>query len=93
MLKRTLPVMAALMLAFTASHAVAQSQADQQACEGDVFDLCGDAVPDQDKIVVCLRKHWSKVSKECRHVMATYHKNPGKSERKRSIKGGQEIGN
>lgn len=79
MLKRTLPVIAALTLVFVSNHALAQSQADQQACEGDVYDLCGDAIPDEDKIVVCLRKHWSKVSKECRHVMSTHGKNRGKT--------------
>ena len=77
-MKTMLPVLAALMLVVASSQAIAQSQDDQQACEGDVYDLCGDKIPDQDEIVACLRKKWSKVSKECRHVMASYGKNKKK---------------
>lgn len=80
--KIALPVMAALTLALISSQAIAQSQDDQQACEGDVFNLCGDAIPDQDKIVVCLRRHWSKVSKECRRVMIHYDKTKRKGKRR-----------
>ena len=76
-------VLVASTVAVISSQAVAQSQDDQQACEGDVYALCQDKIPDQDAIVVCLRKHWSKVSKECRHVMATYGKN-----QKHKVRGG-----
>lgn len=77
-MKSALPILAALMLVFLSSQAVAQSQEAQQACEGDVYNLCQDKIPDQDKIVACLRKHWHKVSKECRHVIISYRKNHGK---------------
>ncbi len=81
-LKRILPFAAALMFVFVSNHAIAQSQSDQQSCEGDVYNLCGEAIPDQDKIVACLRKKWSKVSKECRHVMASYGKKQGGKSKK-----------
>ena len=79
-MKFRLAIIAALLLTVPATYAFAQKdlQAEtdgQQACEGDVYNLCGDAIPDQDKIVACLRKHWSKVSKECRTVMIHYNKN------------------
>lgn len=77
-MKVTLPILAALMLVFVSGQAIAQSQADQEACEGDVFDLCSEQIPDQDEIVACLRKHWSKVSKQCRRVMINHKKNPKK---------------
>ncbi len=80
-MKSTLPFLAALMLVFVSSPAIAQSEADQEACEGDVYDLCADEIPDEDKIVVCLRKHWSKVSKECRHVMISYKKKNSRTKR------------
>ncbi len=80
-MKNALPIFAMLTLAFFASQAAAQSQQDQQSCEGDVYNLCGDKIPDQDEIVACLRKKWSKVSKECRHVMASYGKKHGKKRR------------
>ena len=91
-LKRTLPLAAALMLAFLSSQAIAQSQDDQQACEGDVYDLCGDKIPDQDEIVACLRKQWSKVSKQCRHVMASYGKDKGGTQKKQKRVGGPGKG-
>jgi len=81
-MKSMLPIMAALMLLAVSVPAMAQSQDDQQACQGDVYALCGDKIPDEDEIVVCLRKHWSKVSKECRHVMINYNKTHRKSKRK-----------
>ena len=81
-MKTVLPLLAALMLAVAASPAMAQSQEAQQACEGDVYDLCGDKIPDRDAIEACLRKKFSKVSKECRHFMATYGKKH-RSKRKR----------
>ncbi len=81
-MKTMLPVFAALMLVFVSSQAIAQSKDDQEACEGDVYDLCADEIPDEDAIVACLRKKWSKVSKECRHVMANHGKGKKKSERK-----------
>jgi hypothetical protein len=49
-------------------------QAEQQACEGDVYKLCGQAIPDQTRIEKCLRKKWSKVSQNCRKTMASYGK-------------------
>jgi hypothetical protein len=88
-MKAMLPVLAALMFAVASSQAIAQSQDGQQACEGDVYDLCGDKIPDQDEIVACLRKKWSKVSKECRQVMASY----GKNQKKREPKGGAPKAN
>jgi hypothetical protein len=47
---------------------------EQQACESDVYALCGEAIPDTDRITACLRAHWSKVSRQCRAVMANYGK-------------------
>lgn len=78
-MKITLPILAALMFVFVSSQAVAQSQDDQEACEGDVFNLCQDKIPDQDDIVACLRKKWSKVSKECRRVMIGFNKSHRKA--------------
>ena len=90
-MKSMLPIMAALMLLAVSVPAMAQSQDDQQACEGDVYALCGDKIPDQDEIVVCLRKHWRKVSKECRHVMINYNKSHNKSKRKPRHKSEADI--
>ncbi|MEJ2623897.1 MAG: hypothetical protein P8Z80_04955 [Pseudolabrys sp.] len=90
-MKSVFPIMAALMLLAVSVPAMAQSQDDRQACEGDVYALCGDKIPDQDEIVACLRKHWRKVSKECRHVMINYNKTYHKSTRKPRHKSEADI--
>lgn len=72
-----LVVLGVLLSVPMATEAVAQTQDPQQACEGDVYTLCGEAVPDQDRIIVCLRAHWKNVSKDCRHVMANYGRTHG----------------
>jgi hypothetical protein len=66
-----------LLFAFTASQAAAQMQNPQtqnpeMVCEGDVYALCGDAIPDQVRITACLRANWKQVSHGCREFMAHY---------------------
>ena len=76
-------IVAGLMLVAVSLPAAAQQQqqqmqnggkmqVEQQACESDVYALCGQAIPDQDRIAKCLRSQWSKVSHKCRAVMASY---------------------
>jgi len=83
-MKFTSAVMAGALLAAAMSTAAAAQQqqqqnmqVEQQACEGDVYALCGEAIPDQKRIEKCLRKNWSKVSHKCRKVMASYNKRHG----------------
>lgn len=92
-MKNALPLLAAFMLALPAAPVWAQSQEAQQACEGDVYDLCGDKVPDRDAIEACLRKKFSKVSKECRHFMEAYSKSKRHSPHKRRSNGAAGMGN
>jgi len=40
----------------------------QMACTSDVFRLCGNAIPDTDRIVVCLRLNTPQLSQGCRAV-------------------------
>jgi hypothetical protein len=66
-----------LMLATLPVKAIAQTQEDQeaqQACQDDVFALCGEQVPDRDRIEACLRQKWHQVSRACRTVMVNYGK-------------------
>ena len=80
-MKIILPLLAVLVFALPSNAVMAQSQADKEACEGDVFELCADKVPDEDKIAACLRGQWSKVSKECRGVMARYNQHQNREKR------------
>lgn len=93
-IKCTLLLAATLMAAGLSSQAVAQSEQDREACEGDVFNLCQDKIPDEDEIVACLRRKWSNVSKECRHVMLTHRKGPDKTGRTRNapVGGDRSLG-
>lgn len=40
----------------------------QMACTPDVFRFCGSAIPDVDRIVVCLRQNTPQLSSGCRAV-------------------------
>src|ERR1700743_3788099 len=40
----------------------------QMACTPDVFRLCGAQIPDENRIVACLRRHTSLLSVACRAV-------------------------
>lgn len=50
------------------------SQAEQQACEPDVYRLCNDYVPDVDRIVACLNANRRALSPACRAVMVRPHR-------------------
>ena len=40
----------------------------QMACTPDVFRLCGDQIPDANRIVACLRQNTPQLSRPCRAV-------------------------
>jgi len=42
--------------------------AQQLACTPDVFRLCGDQIPDTNRIVACLRQNTAQLSSDCRSV-------------------------
>jgi hypothetical protein len=52
--------------------AMAQTQEEQDACMGDVFNICGHAIPDRDRVISCLVANAGRVSGECRAVMQRY---------------------
>jgi hypothetical protein len=55
---------AALLLLSTAGHAYTPEQ--QQACTPDAFRLCGDAIPDVDRVTVCMIRNKAQLSPACR---------------------------
>ncbi len=59
----TLMLLAAEAAAFPQQAKGTKEQ--QDACQADVFKVCNDAVPDEDKIVVCLNKNLHKLSFKC----------------------------
>ena len=56
----------ALSASLLASAAYAYTPEQQQACTGDAFRLCGDAIPDVDRVTVCMIRKRSELSPGCR---------------------------
>jgi hypothetical protein len=46
------------------------TDAEQRACMPDVFRLCSEAIPDEKRIVACLKSKKAKLSRACRKVMS-----------------------
>jgi hypothetical protein len=70
-MKVTLTVVGTLAVLTAGSPAIAFDQAAaQQACGNDVYALCQQAVPDQNKIAACMQRHIKQVSVPCRRFMA-----------------------
>jgi hypothetical protein len=46
------------------------TDAEQRACTPDVFRLCAEAIPDEERIVACLKRKKARLSRACRKVMS-----------------------
>jgi hypothetical protein len=61
-----------LMLAMALSASMlpgasqAYTQEEEQACSGDAFRLCGDAIPDVERVTACMVRNKSQLSPGCR---------------------------
>jgi len=60
------------LVAFVSAPALAQSQNEQNACMNDAFTVCGDAIPDRDRVAACLAQNINRISAACRSVMQRY---------------------
>ena len=67
---RIFPPGSMLAIALSASLLSGAAQAytpeQQQACTPDAFRLCGDAIPDVDRVTVCMIRNRSQLSPGCR---------------------------
>ena len=68
-------IFAGALLCFSTAAAVADqgkssrgSKEDQEACTPDVYRLCQAQIPDEDRIVACLRANRGRLSPACRKV-------------------------
>jgi hypothetical protein len=68
--------LALMLLTLAPIEAVAQSQDDQQACMSDAFNVCGQAIPDRDRVAACLAQNINRISLACRTVMLRYNNKP-----------------
>ena len=53
----------------------ADEQSDQQACMGDAMTICGQFIPDRERVAACLISNRSRVSPECRSALSRFNKN------------------
>ncbi len=61
----------AAALCLASAGAGARDQEDgKSACRHDVFRLCRDAIPSQERIVACLNKKKRQLSPACRRIMS-----------------------
>jgi hypothetical protein len=56
----------ALSISLLSSAAQAYTPEQQQACTPDAFRLCGDAIPDVDRVTACMIRNKSQLSPGCR---------------------------
>ena len=69
---RNQAVFAALFLALMPVAATAETQEERQACQDDAFNVCGDAIPDRERVAACLARNINRISVACRTVMQRY---------------------
>jgi hypothetical protein len=68
--------LAAAFLALAPVAVTAETQEEQQACMNDAFNICGQAIPDRDRVAACLTQNLDRISSACRTVMLRYSKAP-----------------
>ena len=69
---RLLCLASACLLVVLTNTAFAETQAEQQACVNDAFNVCWSQIPDRNAVFVCLMKNKRKVSPACRQVLSKY---------------------
>ena len=69
-LTATLAIMAALAPGVASAEISTDTvrQKAEQACYDDVNKLCAAAIPDEDKIVACMKQHRAQLSPRCRTI-------------------------
>ena len=62
-------------LLFGADRVVAQVDQDaREACTPDAMRLCGDFIPDEEKVRLCMIRKKAEVSEPCRRAMERTHR-------------------
>jgi hypothetical protein len=66
---RTFLALGLLCLSFAPVAANADQQQDQDACMQDAQTVCGQFIPDRERVAQCLMKNRSKISPACRTAL------------------------
>jgi hypothetical protein len=59
--------------ALTPAAVKADPQSDQVACMSDAFAVCGQFIPDRERVGMCLYSNRSRVSAPCRAALTRFH--------------------
>ena len=62
--------LALICLTFGSVAGRAQNQDGQQACMNDAFAVCGQFIPDRERVAGCLRSNIQRVSLSCRVALS-----------------------
>jgi hypothetical protein len=78
-------ILALLGLALSPAVVKADPQQDQQACMNDAMTVCGQFIPDRERVAACLIANRSRISVACRTAL-THFKPPTASVHRRRPK-------
>jgi hypothetical protein len=67
-MQKFLPLGLAVIALFITSAASAYTQEEQGACIGDAFQLCFNAIPDENRVKACLIANVQRLSPGCRRL-------------------------
>jgi hypothetical protein len=62
-----------LCLTLAPVGARADEQSDRQACMGDAMTICGQFIPDRERVGACLYSNRSRISPACRVAIQRFH--------------------
>jgi len=65
-----LALVLAVAVVVSGVHGAAAQGDPRQVCQNDALQLCGEFVPDEQKITACMRRKHRQVSAECRAAIA-----------------------
>ncbi len=70
---RTTLALAMFCLALAPAAVRADPQQDQQACMNDAMTICGQFIPNRERVGMCLYSNRSKISPACRQAMRRFN--------------------
>jgi hypothetical protein len=76
---RILIALAFVCLAFVPVAANANDQDGQMACMNDAMTVCGQFIPDRERVAGCLIANRSRISVACRTALARFNKSASRS--------------
>ncbi len=71
---RIIPTLSLFLGLLLASHAFAQTAAEQAACKADFEKYCAGTMPGGGRVLACLEKQLDKLSPDCKKVVETHAK-------------------